>query len=160
MLKVQLSEINLESEEAVWDNFMSFMRSIIPWEENFNQLAELQKYPVIAFIYESEVMREGHQGFFELHNKYISISDVEDSFEKLNVSGEYTDILKQLELVEYVSDDELFVIATDEDDYCEKMEERDLVIEPYNNRFYNLGNEEICEKIIEYVRENYLEFFE
>lgn len=52
MLKVKLPELKPESDEDVWDGFMCFMRSIIPWEENFSQLTKMQKYPAIAFIYE------------------------------------------------------------------------------------------------------------
>ncbi len=63
----------LNNDDILWEKFMCFMREILPYEEfQFSKLSGTQKAAVIAFLYCSEVMGEGHIGFWDLYGKYIS----------------------------------------------------------------------------------------
>lgn len=84
MIKYITKSFELNNDDILWGKFMCFMREIIPYEEaEINKLSKIQKTAVIAFIYSSKVMREGHIGFLDLYGKYISLSSVKAALKKL-----------------------------------------------------------------------------
>ena len=157
-MKVKVEEFDISNEDMLWENFMIFARRFIPWEEQLKELTEEQKHPMYAFIYEAEVMGEGHIGFMELHGEYIDIEEVITALKKLDVAKEYIENLLQFPKA-YISDDILFEGAVDESDFALQMEKRDKIYEGYDEKFYDLGNEEIEDKIIQYVQDHYTAFF-
>ena len=127
-------EIN--DDDILWEKFMCFIRQLLPWEEKqLVQLSTIQKMPVIAFIYSSEVMGDGHAQFLELYGEYIKKEDVINAFKALFISNKYTEIIEKLESIDKLCDE------------CDA-------------HFYQYGNEEIDEKIIDHVRKYHLDFFE
>lgn len=158
-MRIKIEKFDIKNEDMVWENFMAFARKFIPWEEQLNDLTEEQKYPMYAFIYEAEVMGDGHISFMELYRDYIKIDDVIAAFQKLDISREYIENLSQFPK-EYISTDMMFEKAADEEDYTLQMEKLDEIYEVYDRKFYSLGNEEIVEKITKYVQEHYMDFFE
>ena len=140
MIKYLTKKFDLNDDDILWENFTSFLRIIIPYEEaTFNSLLETQKTAVVVFTYSSEVMGDGHMSFFELYGNYISSLMVMDALKKTSVSDAYVKILEKLPKDATTSPD-----AYDELDAL----------------FYQYGNDEIIDKIIFYVRQHHLDFFE
>ena len=64
MVQYVTKSFELNNDDILWEKFMCFMREILPYEEiQLSKLSETQKTAVIAFLYCSEVMGEGHIGF-------------------------------------------------------------------------------------------------
>lgn len=140
MLKYATEKFDLDNDEILWENFMCFIRKIIPYEATiFNTLSEKQKIVITAFNYSSEVMGDGHMSFFELYGKYISFSDVIAALKEISVSDKYIKILEDIP-----TDVEVDVDSFDE----------------FDARFYQYGDEELIDRIIRYIRQYHLEFFE
>lgn len=69
-------KFDIANDNILWEKFMGFARMLIPYKKHWAALTECQKYPLSAFIYESDVMGEGHIGFMDLNSDYISLDDV------------------------------------------------------------------------------------
>ena len=139
---------------------MCFARMIIPSEKYWNNLSLIQKYPLIVFIYESDVLGEGHIGFLDLNSSYISLDDLEEAMNILDMPDAYMDIIANLPW-DYCSIDSLIEQSKDEEDFASKMDELDEVFEQYDKAFYELDWEstEIRDRILMYLREHFEEFF-
>lgn len=159
VLRYRTKPFDIGDDTVLWEQFMCFVRLFLPWEAQLDMLSDRQRPPMFAFIYESEVMGEGHIGFLELHGKFISINDVIMSLEKLEVEDKYIDNLKNLPEY-FISADEICKKCVDEKEFEDEIEEMDNLYESHDARFYEYGSENIEDKIIEYVRKNHLEFFE
>ena len=159
MKKYKTVKFDLSNDECLWEQFMGFVRLFIPWEEQLGDLTEKQRTPIIAFIYQSEVMGEGHIGFLDMYSKNISFETLKGTLQALDISETYLEVLEKLPQYS-LSVDDLVEMSESEEDFELKMDALSDAFEPCDSAFYELGNEEIIDKIIEYVRENYLEFFE
>lgn len=76
----------------------------------------------------------------------------------MDVSDKYIDNLRGLPK-NYIWEDEIYEQAINEEDFDKKMEERDKIYDSFDNKFYGFGNKEIEDKILEYLREHYFDFF-
>lgn len=161
MIRYKTAKFDIADDDILWEKFMCFARTIIPYETYWDQLPEGQKYPLISFIYESEVIGEGHMGFIDLHSDYISFNDVIKSLKVLQVSSSYIENIENIS-EKYLSVDELVDQSEDEEYFETRMEELDAIFEAHDKLLYDLVNEssEIEDKILCYVRENIDEFFE
>ena len=160
-IKYKTEKFDLLNDDILWEKFMCFARMIIPYEEHWEELTEYQKGPLIAFVYESDVLGEGHIGFIEINSDYMSLNDVIKALKRLHISSKYIENIEKVPQ-EYLSVDELLEQSKDEEDFSAKMDEMDAIFEPYDKVFYELVSEntEIEDKILEYIRGNYEEFFE
>lgn len=149
-IKYKTEKFDVNNEELLWEKFMCFVRMFIPYEKELQQLTLPQKYPVIAFIYESEVLGDGHIQFMDLYQHYIKIEDLIKAFGILGGSIEYTEILKKLpaNLPENWDNSEVDI---------EKCAE---LYESFDEKFYDIANEDIDNKILNYVKLHLMEFFE
>ena len=159
MFQYNTEKFNLDDDDILWEKFMCFVRLLIPYENELNRLSETQKYPVIAFIYESEVWGDGHIGFMELYKDWIKISDVINSFEKLSISLKYIENLKAISAT-YISPDEEYKQSADDEEFEKKLQEIDELYDIFDKSFYQNGNEEIEDKILVYLRKLHFEFFD
>lgn len=161
LIRYKTERFDIADDDILWEKFMCFARAIIPYETYWNQLSEKQKYPLISFIYESDVLGEGHIGFIDLNSDYISFDDVIKSLKVLQVSNSYIENIENIP-TKYLSVDELVDQSEDEEDFESKMDELDAIFEPHDKFFYELVNEsfEIEDKILGYLRENLNDFFE
>ena len=112
-----------------------------------------------SIIYQSEVMGEGHIGFLDMYSKNISFETLKGTLQALDISETYLEVLEKLPQYS-LSVDDLVEMSESEEDFELKMDALSDAFEPCDSAFYELGNEEIIDKIIESVRENYLEFFD
>ena len=159
MIKYETKVFEVDNNDVLWEKFMCFIRKIVPYNElDFNKLSEKQKAAVIAFFYYSEVTREGHIGFLDLHGKYISQSAVIAALKEIGSSDRYIKIVEELPK-EFISITELADKCMNEADFEIEMERIDKIYDDFDNRFHQYGNEEIIEKILNFVRQNHLEFF-
>lgn len=149
----------IDNDDILWEKFMCFVREINPYEESdFSHLSEVQKVAVIAFLYSSEVIREGHIGFEDLYGKYISHSVIIASLKKICVPDKYLKIVEQLP-EEFIPVAEIADKCMSEEDFEMEMERINKIYDEFDNRFYQYGNEEIIDKILIYIRQYHLEFF-
>ena len=160
MIKYITETFEINDDDVLWDKFMGFMRQIVPWkEEQLIQLSAIQKIPVIAFIYSSEVMGDGHNQFLDLYGAYIKKEDIVDSFNTLSIPKEY------IENIEKIPSVFMSVTGLKENDLGEEKREKEMkrideICDECDSLFYQYGNEQVDEKIIEYVRKYHLDFFE
>lgn len=160
-IKYSTQSFDIADDDVLWDKFMGFARAIIPYEEYWDKLSELQRYPMVVFIYDAEVIGEGHMGFLDLHSEYICFEDVIKAMEVLQVSNPYIENIENLPLKD-ISLEDLIDQSEDEDDFAAKMDELDEIFEVHDRAYYNLVKEstEIEDKILVYLRANFTEFFE
>ncbi|MDE6617353.1 MAG: DMP19 family protein [Lachnospiraceae bacterium] len=160
MVKYTTKPFILDDEDLLWENFMCFARLLIPWEKpQLKQLSDKQKIPLIAFIYSSEVMGDGHISFLDLYGKDIHITDIIDAFKILSVPDKYIEILKRLP-ENPISVSQIADTCQNEEEFANEMEKIDKIYDEFDNLFYQYGDEIIIDKIIEYVQQNHLNFFE
>lgn len=160
MIKFKTKTFDLNDEDVLWEKFMHFMRSIVPYDkEQINELTEMQKTAAIAYIYSAEVMGEGHIGFVDLFSEYISLSDVADALKKLAVSEKYVKILEEMPL-NYTPISDIADNCSSEEEFGLEMDKMDEIYDVFDDSFYEYGDDEIIDRIIDYVRENDKEFFE
>ncbi len=160
-MKYKTEKFDMTDDDILWEKFMCFVRMIIPYEKYWDELTECQKYPIISFIYESEVLGEGHMGFIDLHSKYISFDDVIKSLRMLHVSPAYIENIEKIPK-NTISVNELIDESDDEEEFLMKMDEMDAVFEQHDKFFYELEIQEweIEDKILKFLRQNGEEFFE
>lgn len=160
-IKYKTKGFDTTNDDILWEQFMCFARMIIPYEKYWDELTEVQKCPIIAFVYEQDVLSEGHIGFIDLNAAYISLDDVIRALKILKVSAAYIENIERIPR-DYFSIDEMVDESADEENFCSKMDELDEVFEQYDRTFYALEREstEIKDKILEYIRKNLEDFFE
>lgn len=74
-----------------------FYESNHPYEETvLNKLSETQKMAAVAFIYASEVMGEGHIGFWDLYGNYINHSTITAALKEISVSDKFIKIIEDM----------------------------------------------------------------
>ena len=160
MIKYITEAFKIDDADVLWDKFMCFIRQIIPWgEEQLIQLSAVQKIPVIAFIYSSEVMGDGHNQFLDLYGAYIKKEDIIDAFKTLSIPKEYIENIEKIPAV-FTLDAELTENDLDEEKREKEMKRINEIFDECDSLFYQYGNEQVDEKIIEYVRKYHLDFFE
>lgn len=160
MIKYITETFEINDDDVLWDKFMGFMRQIVPWEEEqLIQLSAIQKIPVIAFIYSSEVMGDGHNQFLDLYGTYIKKEDIIDAFKVLSISKEYIETIEKIP-VDFTHVAELPKGGLDKAKREKEMERISEICDECDSCFYQYGNEQVDEKIIEYVRKYYFDFFE
>ena len=77
----------------------------------------------------------------------------------LNVVPGLIQVVEEAKTNTYLSDDELFEQSSgDEDRYSELMEKRDLVWDEINRKYYSITNNDVDERIIDYIKTNGLDF--
>lgn len=79
----------------------------------------------------------------------------------LQVSNAYIENIEKIPR-DYLSIDDVIEQSENEEDFSAKMDEIEEVFEQYDNVFYGLALEstEIEDKILKFIRENVVEFFE
>lgn len=162
MIKYLTETFDLNDDEILWEKFMRFMRQIIPWEtEQLEMLSETQKAPVTAFIFITETMGQGLTGFFDLYAKYIKNSDIINAFKALAISDKYIKVIEEMP-AEYVDPWDKCGEDPSEEEFEAEVDRLDAYYDKYYRLLikYNNENEEIKEKILDYVRQYHLEFFE
>ena len=161
IMKITTSEFDINNSEIIWGKFTEFLRTIIPYEEHWAKLNECQKSAIIVYIYDSEVLREGHIGFLDLHSNYISVDDVINAMRVIGISDKYIDNIKEIPLKK-LSIDEMVDEANDEDDFADKMDELDEMFAPFDKTYCQLAKEDnqIQDKIAKYIYNNFSKFFE
>lgn len=160
MIKYITEAFEINDDDVLWEKFMCFMRQIIPWEEaQLIQLSSVQIIPVIAFIYSSEVMGDGHSQFLDLYGVYIKKEDIIDAFKTLSIPKEYIENIEKIPAV-FTPVVELKENGLGEEKREKEMERINQICDECDSCFYQYGNEQVDEKIIEYVRQYHLDFFE
>jgi len=135
------------------------MREILPYEEfQLSRLSGTQKAAVIAFLYCSEVMGEGHIGFLDLYGKYISHTAVIAALKEICVSDRYIKIMEEMPK-DFVTVSEIADRCVREEDFEMEMDRIDEIYDEFDKQFYQYGDKEIIDKIIIYVRKHHREFF-
>lgn len=158
-MQYETKTFQIDNDDILWEKFMCFVREINLYEESdFSHLSEVQKVAVIAFLYSSEVIREGHIGFEDLYGKYISHSVIIASLKKICVSDKYLKIVEELP-GKFIPVAEIADKCMSEEDFEIEMERINKIYDEFDNRFYQYGNEEIIDKILIYIRQYHLEFF-
>ncbi|MBE6753446.1 MAG: hypothetical protein E7559_03710 [Ruminococcaceae bacterium] len=161
MTKYRTEKFDIADDDALWGKFMSFARANIPYEAHWSELSEKQKRPLTVFIYDSEVMGEGHMGFLDMYSKYIDIDAVIGAMEHLHIPEPFICNIRKLP-IKQLSVDELCEQAADEDEFSAKMDELDELFDAYDNAYYELRKDstDIEDTILTYLRGNIDEFFE
>lgn len=160
MVKYKTKPFSLYNEDLLWENFMCFARQLIPWKSpQLGQLSDKQKVPLIAFIYSSEVMGDGHISFLDLYSKDILWTDIINAFKILSVPDKYIKILEKMP-GNSMSISEIADMCQDEEEFTNEMDKIDKIYDESDNLFYQYGDEIIIDKITIYVRQNHLDFFE
>lgn len=160
MARYVTETFELNNDDVLWEKFMCFMRAIIPYEETvLNKLSEIQKKAAVAFIYASEVMGEGHIGFWDLHGKYINHSTIIAALKEISVSDKFIKIIEDMSK-DFTPVAEIADRCCSEEDFEMVMEQIGEIYDEFDNRFYQYGDEEIIDKLIIYIRRYHLEFFE
>lgn len=157
-MQYAIKSFELNNDDILWEKFMSFMRAMIPYEEFFSKLSKTQKAAVIAFLYCSEVMGEGHIGFLDLYGKYISHTAVVEALKEIGVSDRYLKIIEEMPK-DFVPVSEIADMCIREEDFEMEMERIDEIYAEFDKQFYQYGDKEIIDKIIIYVRKHHMEFF-
>ncbi len=149
----------LNNDDILWEKFMCFMREILPYEEfQLSKLSKTQNAAVIAFLYCSEVMGEGHIGFLDLYGKYLSHTVVIEALKEICVSDRYIKILEEMPK-DFVPVSEIADKCIREEDFEMEMERIDEIYDEFDKQFYQYGDEEIIDKIISYIRKHHMDFF-
>ena len=162
MAKYLTEKFDLNDDDILWEKFMCFMRQIVPWEaEQLKMLSETQKEPVTAFIFINETMRQGLTGFFDLYAKHIKNADIINAFKALSVSEKYIKVIEEMP-AEYVDPWDKYGEDISEEEFEAEADRLDAYYDKYYRLLikYDNENEEIKEKIIDYVRQYHSEFFE
>lgn len=162
MVKYLTETFDLNDDDMLWEKFMCFMRQIIPWEtKELKMLSETQKGPVIAFIFINETMRQGLTGFFDLFAKYINKADIINAFKALSISDKYIKVIEEMPS-EYIDPWDKYGEILSEEEFEAEVERLDAYYDKYYKLLikYDNENKEIYEKIVDFVRQYHLEFFE
>ena len=139
------------------EEFLAYLRKLVTSGMLDDGVPEQFKPVVIAHFFNSEVYGEGFQGFLE--NYSFSLDEVLSALQVLNVVPELIQVVEEAKTNTYLSDDELFEQSSgDEDMYSELMEKRDLVWDEINRKYYSITNNDIDERIIDYIKTNGLDF--
>ena len=150
MEKYKVSKEKLENKEMVWNSFMYFLRMFIPYEDNFDKLTPEQTPPVIAFVYMSEVFGDGHLEFVEVYQETISLTKVMEAITILNIDEKYNENLSGIPQDFYLPEEWL-----EEDEEVYKN-----MFQPLDDILYGYEQDEIIEKIEDYLWEHKDVFFE
>lgn len=139
------------------EEFLAYLRKLVTSGMLDDGVPEQFKPVVITHFFNSEVYGEGFQGFLE--NCSFSLDEVLSALQVLNVVPELIQVVEEAKINTYLSDDELFEQSSgDEDMYSELMEKRDLVWNEINRKYYSITNNDIDERIIDYIKTNGLDF--
>lgn len=161
MIKYPTEAFDLSDDNILWEKFMCFMRQIIPWEEEqLEMLSETQKAPVIAFIFITETMGQGLTGFFDLYAKYIKNADIITAFRALSISDKYINVIEEMP-AEYVDPWDNCGEDASEEEFAAEVDRLDALYDKYYRLLIKYNEDaEINKKIVDYVRQNHLDFFE
>ena len=139
------------------EEFLAYLRKLVTSGMLDDGVPEQFKPVVIAHFFNSEVYGEGFQGFLETYS--FSLDEVLSALQVLNVVPELIQVVEEAKTNTYLSDDELFEQSSgDEDMYSELMEKRDLVWDEINRKYYSITNNDVDERIIDYIKTNGLDF--
>lgn len=162
MIKYPTEAFDLNDDDILWEKLMCFLRQIIPWEsEQLEMLSETQKAPVIAFIFITETMGQGLTGFLDLYAKHIKNADIINAFKALSISDKYIKVIEEMP-AEYVDPWDSCGEDASEEEFAAEVDRLDALYDKYYRLLvkYNNEDEEINKKIVDYVRQYHLEFFE
>ena len=139
------------------EEFLAYLRKLVTSGMLDDGVPEQFKPVVITHFFNSEVYGEGFQGFLE--NYLFSLDEVLSALQVLNVVPGLIQVVEEAKTNTYLSDDELFEQSSgDEDMYSELMEKRDLVWDEINRKYYSITNNDVDERIIDYIKTNGLDF--
>jgi hypothetical protein len=157
MIKTETTKAILHNRELLWEAFENFYQALIQIKQGIENLTEIQKHPIIAFIYSCDVYRGGHITFMDLNKGKISLEEVTRALNILNINDRYIQNIKQ------ITDDFIFP-CDDNFDWERDEKEIDKHLDAISHKLDTIfkgfaGREEFQEKISEYVFENHSEFF-
>lgn len=145
--------------QSLWEKYMEYLRNLNPLENKWSELTEMEKIPIIAFLFNREIYGDGVQSYFELWGKNFSIDDVEKAYIVLSVNYELLELVREIKGIQYISDDDLYQSSESEEEFDQLMEARDVLWDEWNARYYETENNDVDEKIMEYVEKNLLNTF-
>jgi len=157
MLKHEIIKSNIDNDDLLITAFEEFYQKWLSQRLTIESLTEIQKQPVIAFIYATDVWRGGHFVFLDLNFGEISIKAVVESLEALNIDNKYINNLAP------IASDFAFPSEWPEDDGQYETLYRQIVniLDPLDSLMAGHDAEdEFINKTLAYIRSNYLEFFE
>ena len=157
MIKTETTKAILHNRELLWGAFENFYQTLIQIKQGIENLTEIQKHPIIAFIYSCDVYRGGHITFMDLNKGIISSEEVIRALNILNIDDRYIQNIRQ------ITDDFIFPCDDNFDwdrDDNEIAKHMDAISDQLDSIYVGFaGREEFQEKICEYVLGNYTEFF-
>lgn len=143
--------------EKIWEEFLEYLKKLVSSGVPDADIPAQYKPVVIAHFLNSEVYREGFQGFFE--NYSFSLDDVLSAFQILKVSSELIQVVEEAKTNKYLTDDELFEQASDDEDmYSDLMDKRDLFWDEINRKYCSTTNNDVDKRIIDYIMTHGLDF--
>ena len=144
-------------DEKILEEFLVYLRKLVSCGMLDTDISAQYKPVVIAYFFNSEVYGEGFQGFFE--NFSFSLDEVLSAFQVLKVTSELIQIVEEAKTNKYLTDDELSELASnDEDMYSKLMDERDVFWDEIDRKYYSITNNDVDERIIDYIKTNGLDF--
>ena len=146
-------------DNKIWNDFMEYLRFLILSEGNMKNISDVYKPIVISYFFDSEVYGDGIQSYFEIWSSHFSLEEVLNAFRVLDVNQSLIDIIEIAKKQKYKTDDEIYAQAPDDKDLFEQlMEERDMFWDDINRRYYDIEDNDIEERILEYINKNHLSF--
>jgi len=143
--------------EKIWEEFLEYLKKLVSSGVPDADIPAQYKPVVIAHFFNSEVYREGFQGFFE--NYSFSLDEVLSAFQILKVSSELIQVVEEAKTNKYLTDDELFEQASDDEDmYSELMDERDLFWDEINRKYCSITNNDVDKRAVDYIKTHGLDF--
>ncbi len=140
-------------DEKIQEKFLEYLRTLVSSGMSDADVPSQYKSVVVAHFFNSEVYREGFQGFFE--NYSFSLDEVLSAFQILKVNSELIKVVEEASTNKYLTDNELFEQASDDEDlYSELMDERDLRWDEINRKYCSITNNDVDKRIIDYVKTN------
>lgn len=144
-------------DDKIWEDFMEYLRYLIISDKLNENIPKKYKPIVISHFFDVEVYRDVIQSFFEVY--LFSFDDVLQAFQIFKMSSEFINIIREANGHKYIMDDELYNQSSDDEEKFEElMEERDLFWNKINKKYCDIKNNNIQEKILDYIKINNLVF--
>ena len=144
-------------DKKIHESFIEYLKHLIATNQVSGNIPAQIKPIVIAHFYNVEVYRSGIQSFFEVYP--FSLEEVLNAFQILGVAPELIRVVEEANLHEYLTDDELYEQEPDDEEkYEQLMEERDLLWDNINEKYRGIANNDVDERITDYIKTHNLDF--
>ena len=140
----------------IHESFMAYLRHLISTKQLDADIPADIKPIVVAYFFNMEVFRGGIQCFFEGYS--FRLEEVLSAFRLLGVDPELISVVEEAGMHEYLSDDDIYELEPDDEDkFAELIEERDQLWDGINE-VYRTANNDVDEKIEDYIKSNNIDF--